>query len=187
METSWGILFTHLWFSKAYPVVWQIIANPLTFLLNKWKSHALFISFMHLGKKLWNCCFPRKYVSTPDTRSFMLYFHKAQSCFYLLGNLTTSHESSGMISLGLIFTYLLSHWDHLYSHRRVGGDVMMLCKWGGPVTSWLMFSLFSLGCESPHGKVCVGDQRWWKRFKGIRVLWWSVRIKHFSGPDNLDV
>lgn len=57
---------------------------------------------MHLGKKLWNCCFPRKYVSTPDTRSFMFYFHKAQSCFYLLGNLTTSQESSGMISLGLI-------------------------------------------------------------------------------------
>lgn len=31
---------------------------------------------------------------------------------------------------------------------------------GEPITSWLMFSHFSLGCECHHEKVSMGNQRW---------------------------
>lgn len=76
---------------------------------------------MHFGKKLRSCCFPGKYVSSPDTRSFLLYFHKAQSCFYLLGNLTTSHESSGMLSW-VLFLLICSHIGPIFI-PTIGGLV----------------------------------------------------------------
>lgn len=83
---------------------------------------------MHFGKKLWNCCFPHKDVSSPDTRGVMLSFFKAQSYFYLLGNLTASH-------VWVLFLLICSHIGTIFIPTvGVGGDVITLCKWGGPIT-----------------------------------------------------
>ena len=38
----------------------------------------------------------------------LLFFHKGQNYFYIVGNVTTLTESSGIIDLGLVFNFWLT-------------------------------------------------------------------------------
>ena len=88
------------------------------------------------------------------------YFHKGWSFFTFLE--TWQHHMNLLELWGLtfVFTFWLLYWDHLYSQNQglMGMWISFVC--GGTYTSWLMFSLFSLGCKWHLEKVCVTDQRW---------------------------
>lgn len=115
---AWRILglWIHLWFSKAWLNAWQIIIHHCVLLLNKWKNCELFKS-SHGSWNLQAFGFSHKYVSSPDTGS-LPHASTRVKAFYLLGNLTTLHVSSGMTGFTLVSTFWLSHWDHFYSHDR---------------------------------------------------------------------
>lgn len=125
---AWGILrlWFHFWFSKAWFNAWCTIVSTVQ--LNKWKNNELFKS-PHGEPELQASCFFHKYVSSPDTRSFIL--PQGLKLFYIFGNLTTSHESPRIMGLTLVFTFWLSHWEHFYSPKSgFDGDVIKLWKWG---------------------------------------------------------
>lgn len=114
-------------------------------------------------------------------------FLRGQSCFYLLGNPTTSCESSGMIGLGLYFLALTLE-PTLFSipPRLVGW--MKLCKCRGPISSWLMFFSFFPRMWMVSWKGMFGRPEMVllcceKRFKAIIVVWWLFRIRYLTGQE----
>lgn len=178
---AWGILrlWFHFWFSKAWFNAWCTIVSTVQ--LNKWKNNELFKS-PHGEPELQASCFFHKYVSSPDTRSFIL--PQGLKLFYIFGNLTTSHESPRIMGLTLVFTFWLSHWEHFYSQNQDLMGMWLSFESGG--TYYFLTHIFSFltrmwmtswkgMCDRPEMvHLCCEN-------KNPRHSWWPVRIKQCSG------